>query len=223
MNQSRFERIEEVGMATDLAAALADFQRDLVLETVTSRLEDGEDPIQLIKELQAGMEEVGDRFNRAQYFLGELMMSASLFNEAMSILEPKLGASAQETLGTIVIGTPRGDIHEIGKNIFCTLAKGAGFEVHDLGVDVPVEKFIATVDEVRPEIVGFSSLITTAFEPMKQIVDGLEAKGLRSDLKVIVGGGVTNDTVKRHIGADAQTNDAMEGVRICKGFVGAGA
>jgi len=208
-------------MTTDLPAALADFKRDIVLEAVNSRLDGGEDPIQIITELQMGMQEVGERFNRAVYFLGELMMSASLFNEAMAILEPRLEASAQETLGKIVIGTPRGDIHEIGKNIFCTLAKGAGFEVHDLGVDVPVEKFVAKVEEVQPEIVGFSSLITTAFEPMKEIVDALGAKGLRSGFKVIVGGGVTNDTVKKHIGADAQTNDAMEGVTICKSFVGA--
>jgi 5-methyltetrahydrofolate--homocysteine methyltransferase len=208
-------------MSTDLSAALADFKRDIVLSDVNSRLDDGEDPIQIIKELQTGMQEVGERFNKAVYFLGELMMSASLFNEAMAILEPRLEESAQETLGKIVVGTPRGDIHEIGKNIFCTLAKGAGFEVHDLGVDVPVDKFVAKVEEVEPEIVGFSSLITTAFEPMKEIVDGLEAKGLRSGLKVIVGGGVTNESVQKHIGADAQTNDAMEGVTICRGFVGA--
>jgi 5-methyltetrahydrofolate--homocysteine methyltransferase len=200
---------------------LADFKREIVLENVNSRLDGGEDPIAIIKELQTGMQEVGERFNKAVYFLGELMMSASLFNEAMAILEPRLEASAQETLGKIVIGTPRGDIHEIGKNIFCTLAKGAGIEVHDLGVDVPVEKFVAKVEEIQPEIVGFSSLITTAFEPMKQIVDALEAKGLRSGFKVIVGGGVTNETVKKHVGADAQTNDAMEGVTICRGFVGA--
>jgi methanogenic corrinoid protein MtbC1 len=208
-------------MATELSAALADFKRDIVLEMVNARLEAGDDPVDIIKELQIGMEEVGERFDRAVYFLGELMMSASLFNEAMAILEPKLEASSQQTLGKIVIGTPRGDIHEIGKNIFCTLAKGAGFEVHDLGVDVPVEKFVAKVEEVKPEIVGFSSLITTAFEPMKEIVDGIAAKGLRDGVKVIVGGGVTNDTVQRHVGADAQTNDAMEGVRICRGFVGA--
>jgi dimethylamine corrinoid protein len=208
-------------MPTDLSAALADFKRDIVLENVNSRIDGGEDPIQLIKELQEGMKEVGERFDKAVYFLGELMMSASLFNEAMAILEPKLEASAQQALGKIVIGTPRGDIHEIGKNIFCTLAKGAGFEVHDLGVDVPVDRFVAKVEEVKPEIVGFSSLITTAFEPMKEIVDGIEAKGLRAGLKVIVGGGVTNDTVQKYVGADAQTNDAMEGVRICQTFVGA--
>jgi methanogenic corrinoid protein MtbC1 len=208
-------------MATDLSAALADFKRDVVLEAVNSRLEAGEDPVQLIKELQVGMEEVGDRFNRAAYYLGELMMSANLFNEAMAILEPRLEASTQETLGTIVIGTPRGDIHEIGKNIFCTLAKGAGFVIHDLGVDVAVDTFIAKVEELQPEIVGFSSLITTAFEPMKEIVDGLEARGLRDGLKIIVGGGVTTETVKRHVGADAQTTDAMEGVRICRSFVAA--
>jgi methanogenic corrinoid protein MtbC1 len=209
-------------MATGLSAALADFKRDTVLDAVRSRLDGGEDPVQIIKELQAGMEEVGDRFNKAVYFLGELMMSASLFNEAMAIVEPRLAANAQQSLGKIVIGTPRGDIHEIGKNIFCTLAKGAGFEIHDLGVDVPVEKFIAKVEEVKPDIVGFSSLITTAFEPMKQVVDRLEQKGLRKGLKVIVGGGVTTDIVKRHVGADAQTNDAMKGVELCKAFVGRG-
>jgi methanogenic corrinoid protein MtbC1 len=120
---------------------LADFKRDIVLEAVNLRLEQGEDPIRIIHELQDGMETVGDRFNRAEYFLGELMMSASLFNEAMAILEPKL------------------------------------------------------------------------------VVDGLKDKGLRGDLKVIVGGGVTTETVQRHVGADAQTNDAVEGVKMCKGFV----
>lgn len=207
--------------AKDLAAALADFERDLVLEEVRARLSSGGDPTVLIRELQSGMEEVGERFDRAVYFLGELMLSASVFNEAMAILEPHIAAAAPAAVGRIVIGTPRGDIHEIGKNIFCTLARGAGFEVHDLGVDVPVDRFIAKVEEVRPEIVGFSSLITTAFAPMKEIVDGLEARGLRAGLKVIVGGGVTTETVQRHIGADAQTRDAIEGVRICKSFVGA--
>ncbi len=205
-----------------LAESLAAFRRDVVLEAVNRRLEQDEDPVAIIRELQAGMEAVGDRFNSGEYFLAELMMSASLFNEAMAILEPRLKARARDAIGTIVVGTPRGDIHEIGKNIFCTLAKGAGFEIHDLGVDVPVERFIEKVEEVKPDIVGFSSLITTAFEPMKQVVDVLKEKGLRDGLKVIVGGGVTTEIVKRHVGADAQTTDAVEGVDLCRGFVGAG-
>jgi methylmalonyl-CoA mutase cobalamin-binding domain/chain len=209
-------------MATSLAEALADFKKDLVLDEVNSRLEQGEDAVTLIGELQAGMNTVGERFSEGNYYLSELMMSASLFTEAMAILEPRMEADAQDTIGSIVVGTPKGDIHDLGKNIFCTVAKGAGFEIHDLGVDVPVENFIAKIEEVKPDVVGFSALITTAFEPMKEIVDALVEKGLRDDIKVIVGGGVTTETVQRHVGADAQSNDAVEGVELCKGFVGAG-
>jgi methanogenic corrinoid protein MtbC1 len=125
----------------------------------------------------------------------------------------------QEKVGKMVIGTPKGDIHDIGKNIFSNVAKGAGFEVHDLGVDVPVERFLEAVEEVKPEILAFSSLITTAFEPMKEVVDSLVEKGLRDNMKVIVGGGVTTDTVRKYVGADAQTIDAVEGIEMCKKFV----
>jgi 5-methyltetrahydrofolate--homocysteine methyltransferase len=137
----------------------------------------------------------------------------------MAIIEPKLEGLVQERIGKMVIGTPKGDIHDLGKNIFTTLAKGAGFEVHDLGVDVPIEKFVEAVEKVKPDVLGFSALITTAFEPMKIVVDQLSAKGLRDSLKVIVGGGVTNDKVREYVGADAQVNDAVKGLDLCRAFV----
>jgi len=203
-----------------LAEALANFKRDYVLETVKHRLENGEDPMRLVQELQKGMSLVGEKFDKGDYFLSELMMSADLFARAMKLVEPRLEKTAQEAVGKIVMGTPKGDIHDIGKNIFSTVAKGAGFEVHDLGVDVPVERFLEAIEEIEPQILGFSVLITTAFEPMKEVVDSLVEKGLRERIKVIVGGGVTTETVLRYVGADGQTIDALEGLKLCKKFVG---
>ena len=207
-------------MTITLSEALSKFNRDFVLETVKNRLEKGDDPLGLVKELQEGMQTVGERFSNGNYFLSELLMSAVLFRQAMKLIEPKLVGMVQETIGSIVVGTPKGDIHDLGKDIFATIAKGAGFEVHDLGVDVPRGRFLEAVEEVKPDILGFSALITTAFESMKEVVDSLVEKGLRENIKVIVGGGVTTEKVKRYVGADAQTIDAVEGLKMCKGFLG---
>lgn len=206
-------------MGKDLVEALADFNEDSVMEEVKNRLDSDEDPMGIVHDLQKGMELVGERYTKGTYFLSELIMAADLFTRAMELIEPSLEGTVQEKLGKMVIGTPKGDIHDIGKNIFSNVAKGAGFEVHDLGVDVPVERFLEAVEEVKPEILAFSSLITTAFEPMKAVVDSLVEKGIRDNIKVIVGGGVTTDTVKKYVGADAQTIDAVEGLEMCKRFV----
>ena len=207
-------------MGKTLAEELAEFNEEVVTQTVSQRLDRGDSPIDLIKELQEGMRLVGERFDSGTYFLSELLMAADLFTRVMDQLEPLLQGRAMEKIGRMVIGTPKGDIHDLGKNIFATVARGAGFDVHDLGVDVPVEKFVSAVEDLKPDVVGFSALITTAFEMMKQVMATLEEKGLRDDLKVIVGGGVTTDKVREYIGADAQTNDAVEGVRFCKAFLG---
>jgi dimethylamine corrinoid protein len=206
-------------LGKELVEALADFNEDSVMEEVKNRLDSDEDPMGIVHDLQKGMELVGDRYNKGTYFLSELIMAADLFTRAMALIEPSLEGTVQEKLGKMVIGTPKGDIHEIGKNIFSNVAKGAGFEVHDLGVDVPVERFLEVIEKVKPEILAFSSLITTAFEPMKEVVDSLVEKGLRDNMKVIVGGGVTTDTVKKYVGADAQTIDAVEGLEMCKRFI----
>jgi len=184
------------------------------------RLKENETPIQLIRELQDGMGRIGQKFETGDFFLSELLMSADLFSKAMGILEPRLQETVIETIGTIVVGTPKGDIHDIGKNIFVTVAKGNGFEVHDLGIDVPAQRFVDAVAELKPQILGFSALLTPSFEPMKAVVDLLVEKGLREQVKVIVGGGVTTEIVKKFIGADAQTTEVMEGIKKCKGFIG---
>ena len=207
-------------MQEDLAQAIVDFDKDVVLGTITQRLKDGDAPIQLIRELQDGMGRIGQKFETGDFFLSELLMSADLFSKAMQILEPRLRETAMDTIGRIVVGTPKGDIHDIGKNIFVTVAKGNGFEVIDLGINVPAQRFVDAIGELNPQILGFSALLTPSFEPMKQVVDMLKEKGWRENLKIIVGGGVTTDTVKKYIGADAQTTDVMEGIKQCKGFLG---
>jgi len=206
-------------MNKTISQALAEFDEGFVMQAVKDRLDSGKDPILLVKDLQAGMRLVGERFDKGRYFLSELIMSADLFSRTMALVEPLLEGQAVEKIGRIVVGTPKGDIHDLGKNIFCTVVKGAGFEVHDLGVDVPVERFVAAVEEHKPQILGFSALITTTFDVMKTVVDQLNEKNLRSQLKVIVGGGVTTDTVLNYVGADAQTIDALEGLKLCKGFI----
>ncbi len=207
-------------MKKDLAQELVDFNKDAVLGEITRRLKDGDAPIQLIRELQDGMGRIGQKFETGDFFLSELMMSADLFSKAMQLLEPRMKETAVETIGTIVLGTPKGDIHDIGKNIFATVAKGNGFEVIDLGIDVPTQRFVDAVTEICPQILGFSALLTPSFDPMKQVVDTLRDKGLRDNLNIIVGGGVTTETVKRYVGADAQTTDVIDGIKQCKGFLG---
>jgi 5-methyltetrahydrofolate--homocysteine methyltransferase len=207
-------------MSKNLEEAWVDFDEEFLLDELNRRLDQGEEPIELVRKLQKGMALIGEKFNTGQYFLSELLMSGDLFTKAMDILEPKLAGVTQETLGKIVIGTPKGDIHDIGKNIFCVVAKGMGFEVHDLGVDVPVSRFVEAVEEIKPEILGFSALLTTAFEPMKEVMDQIEAKGLRENMKVIVGGGVITETVRKYIGADGHTTDAIDGLNQCKKLLG---
>jgi 5-methyltetrahydrofolate--homocysteine methyltransferase len=206
-------------MSKTLAEALVDFDEDFVLGEVKRRLDGGEEPMQIVRELQEGMGLIGERFNTGQYFLSELLMSSDLFTKAMNMIEPKLAGTAKESIGRIVIGTPKGDIHDIGKNIFYVVAKGIGFDIHDLGVDVPPERFVETVEKVKPHILGFSTLLTTGFEAMKQVMDLLNEKGLRDNLKVIVGGGVVTETVQRYIGADGHTTDAIDGLNQCKRFI----
>ena len=207
-------------MKADLAAALVGFKKDVVLGEIMQRLGDGEAPLQLIRELQDGMGRIGQKFETGDYFLSELLMSADLFTKDMEILEHKLQETAMDTIGTLVIGTPKGDIHDIGKNIFCTVAKGNGFEVIDLGIDVPAQRFVDAVAEIKPQILGFSALLTPSFEPMKAVVDLLVEQDLRDRVKIIVGGGVTTETVKKYVGAEAQTADVMDGIKLCKEFIG---
>ena len=208
-------------MSEDLSMALVELKNDKVAEAVKSRAEKGEDPVRILEECRQGMSIVGERFQKGEYFLAELLLSAEIFKGAIAILEPYLAkARPPKPLGKVVLATLRGDIHDLGKNIVATLLRAQDFEVYDLGVDVDPAVVVDKVKETRPEFVGFSALITTAFDSMKEAAEMLAEAGLRDKLKLMVGGGVTTPMVRAYVGADFQTTDAMEGVAYCMKAMG---
>ena len=205
---------------SDLANAIADLKEDEVKKIVQDRIAAGTDPLSIVDECRKGMEIVGDRYKNKEYFLGELIMSGEIFKDAMSVIEPRLKAGqAGKPLAKMVLGTAKGDIHNIGKDIAATLLKAAGFEVYDVGIDVPPDVFVQKIKETGAPILGISGLLTPSFESMKQTVQALEAAGLRDRVKVIIGGGIVTELVRKYVGADAFTDDAPEGVEICRKFV----
>ena len=208
-------------MGSDLGLNIADLKRDEVKEQVTRRAGAGENPATILDECRIGMAVVGERFQKGDYYLAELILSAEIFKGAAAILEPYL-AKQQPTnsIGKVMLVTMRGDIHDLGKNILASLLKAQAFEVIDLGADVSPSVVIDAVKENKPDFLGFSALITTAYASMKEASDMLTETGLRGSLKLMVGGGVTTPMVRDYIGADFQTIDAMEGVTYCQSVVG---
>ena len=204
-------------MTSDLTKKLIELERDEVLSEVKERLIQGEDPMRIFEECKQGMELIGEKYKNKEYFLAELMLSGELFKEVTELIEPHLvGSTKEENIkGKIILVTMQGDIHDLGKNILSSLLKLEGFKIFDLGVDVNPDIVIEKVKEIEPDFLGFSSLLTTTFDPMKYVVDKLKEVGLRDQLKIMVGGGITTILVKDYIGADFQTIDGMEGVQYC--------
>jgi len=151
---------------------------------------------------------VGGRFGRGEIYVAEMLLSARAMQHALEIVEPLLADSAGVGRGTVVIGTVKGDVHNIGKNIVSIMLKGSGFTVHDLGVDVPAERFVAAVEEHKPDIVGMSALLTVTMPAMKTVIEALEAAGLRDRVKVLVGGAPVTEEFAQSIGADGYGRDA---------------
>ncbi|NLZ38958.1 MAG: cobalamin-binding protein [Firmicutes bacterium] len=168
---------------------------------------------------QAGMGIVGDLFEKGEYFVGDLIFAGELLTNAIEVLKPALGGVSSAKIGKIVLGTVAGDLHDIGKNIFRSMAEAAGFEVFDIGIDQPASAFIDKIKEVNPDIVGMSGVLTLALEAMKDTVDAFKEAGIRDNFKVIIGGNPVTKEACEHIGADAFTTNAAEGVKICQGWV----
>jgi 5-methyltetrahydrofolate--homocysteine methyltransferase len=204
-------------MSSQLTKNLVELERDQVLSEIKERLNQGEDPMKIFDECKQGMDIVGEKFKNKEYFLAELMLSGDLFREATELIEPFLGDIKTEgdIKGKVILATLKGDIHDLGKDILATLLKLEGFEVYNLGVDVEPDIIVDKVKEIQPDFLGFSSLLTVTFDPMKEVIDKLEEAGLRDKLKILVGGGITTPLVKDYIRADFQTVDAMEGVNYC--------
>jgi corrinoid protein of di/trimethylamine methyltransferase len=213
-------------MSTDLlsqiTASLVAGDPDAVVDGTRKALAAGLEPLAIIDGgLVPGMRIVGDKYSTGEYFLPNLIVSAAGMKQAMAVLEPELKARRQQlkSAGGVVIGTVRGDIHEIGKSLVATMLAANGFEVHDLGVDVPVEKFVDTVRQTGAVLVGLSALLTTTMGGQRTVVEALRAAGLRDGVKVMVGGAPVTQKWATEIGADGYAQDAVAAVDLATRLV----
>ena len=168
--------------------------------------------------LIAAMDVVGLKFSRSEIFVPEMLVSAVSMKKGLDIIKPLLGAGKAEYKGTILMGTVKGDLHDIGKNLVIMILEGAGFKVIDLGVDLNVEKVIQQVQEVQPDILGLSALLTTTMPEMRNVIKALEQNGLRKNVKVIVGGAPIDAAFAKKIGSDGYGKDATEAVQLARSF-----
>lgn len=208
---------------SQLARLVADLEEDTVLELVQQRLGAGEDPLRIIDECNEGMRLVGQRYEQGEYFVAGLIMSGEIFREVVELVQPLIEQRSRgNASGRVLVGTVSGDIHDIGKNMFGMLLSCHGFDVIDLGVDVPPDVFAEKVVETKPDVVGLSGLITASFEMMKETTKTLrkEAKKRNLSFPIIIGGGMIDDQVCQYVGADYWMPDAMAGVRLCEELLG---
>jgi 5-methyltetrahydrofolate--homocysteine methyltransferase len=204
-------------MNGELIKAIADLEENEALRLTKEKLERGEEPRLILDDSRSGMEIVGKRFSEGTYFLPELIFSAEIFKEITEIVKPRLKKDASpKRLGKIIIGTVAGDIHDIGKDIVVFMLDVSGFEVFDLGVDVPPMKFVEKIRETNAPVVGLSGFLTLAFDSMKETVEAIKAAGLRDNVKIMIGGGQIDDEIRKYTGADAYGKDAMAGVSLAK-------
>ncbi len=210
-------------MAADLANILADLKEQEALKIVKDRLGAGEDALKILNDARKGMEVVGKRFAESQYFIPDLVYSGEILKAISELVRPKLTKTAgTKKLGKVVFGTVAGDIHDIGKDIVVFMLDVNGFEVHDLGVDVPAQKFVDKIKESGAPVVGLSGFLSLAFDSMKQTIEAIQSAGLRDKVKVMIGGGQITEEVRKYTGADAFGKDAMAGVSLAKKWIGAG-
>ena len=198
---------------SELTLAMKELEEDKILELVQKDLDSGRSPLEIIGELNQGVVGVGELYESGEYFVSQLMFAAEILTEVMEIMAPAMAkAEGGQSAGTVVIGTVAGDVHDIGKNIVGTLLKGSGYNVIDLGVDVPAEKFVEAVSEHKPKVLGMSALLSFTYPEMKAVVEALAAKGLRDGVKVVIGGAPCNDEVRAYAGADLWAPTAMDTV-----------
>jgi methanogenic corrinoid protein MtbC1 len=209
-------------MAGDLVNLLADLKEQEALKVVKERMAKGEDAFKILDDARKGMEIVGKRFAASQYFIPDLVYSGEILRAVSELVKPKLTkAAGTKKLGKVVFGTVAGDIHDIGKDIVVFMLDVNGFEVYDLGVDVPVQKFVDKIKETGAPVVGLSGFLTLAFDSMKQTIEAVKKAGLRDKVKIMIGGGQMSEEVRKYTGADAFGKDAMAGVTLAQKWISA--
>jgi trimethylamine corrinoid protein len=209
-------------MSHELVEAIVLMREKDALRITEEALARGESPQSVLAACQEAMRVVGERYQDGTYFLPELIMSGEMLKRIAVLVKAEFAAQAPagEKLGRVVLGTVRGDIHDIGKGIVGFLLEVNGFEVTDLGINVPEEKFVEAVKEHKPQVLALSGFLSVAFDTMKSSVEALQAAGLREDLKIIIGGGQMDELVRKFTGADAYGDDAMAAVAFAKKTVG---
>lgn len=206
-------------MLSELIDSIAGMKEERALSLARELLDGGVDPLKVLESCREAMTIVGQRFEECTYYLPELMLAGEMLQAISQMAKPRMTKELEvRRRGRVVIGTVQGDIHDIGKNIVTMLLDVHGFEVHDLGVDVPPQKFIDAIKAVQPEILGLSALLTVAFEPMKRTIQAITEAGLRDSLKIMIGGAPIDERIRQYSGADAYGADAMTAVELSKGW-----
>lgn len=211
----------ETTILDGIANSLGNLNGEKLTEFLKEALKDDISITEIIeKGLRKGLETIGNKYEGGEYFLSELLFGADLTDTAFEMLKPYLQQLQADVKGTIVTGTVRGDMHDIGKNVFKMFAEASGFKVVDLGVDVDPESFINAVEENKANILGLSALLTTTISEMKIVLEKLNSAGIRNEVRVILGGNAVSTEFAEEIGADAAVLDAVQGVQLCKEWIG---
>ena len=209
-----------------LIDALADMREDEALALARTMLDRGDNPVRVLELCREAMDIVGKRFEKQEYFLPELVLAGEMLETIGAIAKPLIVTSAggeAKKLGRVLVGTVHGDLHDIGKNIVTFMLDINGYEVRDIGIDVPVAKFIEEIRDFKPEVVALSGFLTLAFDSMKETVEAIEKEGLREGMKIMIGGGQVDDAVRTYTGADAYGSNAVAAVTLCRQWIPAAA
>jgi len=208
-------------MSKQLVNAIADMREEEALKLAKEMVEGGSGPMAILDAAREAMDLVGQRYEKGTYFLPELMLAGEMLNQITDIVKPELAKLPEiKRHGKVLIGTVEGDIHDIGKNIVTFMLDANGFDVLDLGVDVPPQKFVEAIQDFQPQVVGLSGFLTLAFDTMKKTIEVIKAAGLRDKVKIMIGGSQINESIQEYTGADAYGKDAVAGVSLAKRWVG---
>lgn len=203
-----------------LVEAITDMREEDAVRTANEMLDQGSSPVEVLESCREAMGVIGQRFEAGDCFVPELILAGEILRQISDVVKPKMTQAVEtKKLGKVVIGTVEGDIHDIGKDIVTFMLDVNGFDVKDLGVDVPAAKFVEAVKEFQPQVVGLSGFLTLAYDPIKNTVQALKAAGFTG--KVMIGGGQIDEQIRQYTGADAYGKDAMAAVALARGWIGA--
>ncbi len=200
---------------------IVELNENKVIEMLKFKLDNNEDPLAIMEEIKEAMKGIGERFEKKEYFLPDLIMSGEILRQLFEMLSPKLketGASEKKK-GKVLLGTVAGDIHDIGKDVVKFMLDANGFDVLDLGVDVSADKFVDSMKDYKPQVLALSGFLTLAFDSMKEIIQKIKDAGLRKSIKIMIGGGTVDERIVEYVGADAYGESAVDAVNLVKEWV----